>query len=177
LFAVFTGPVFDTLATAGVLADTGPQARRSTSSIRALRTLLCATPRSPLAAEHQLLSLADWLLDTAKPPAATGLTPLVAAAVDRLSDDLDASIDMKALAAELGLPYHTFRRRFTTEVGLAPTTFRSTRRIQTAATLLRLTNMTVRQIASTLGYTDEFHLSRRFRTYFGVPPSKYRRSG
>jgi len=48
--------------------------------------------------------------------------------------------------------------------------------VQTAATLLRLTDMTHREIARTLGFADEFHLSRRFRAQFGVAPRDYRRT-
>jgi transcriptional regulator GlxA family with amidase domain len=45
-----------------------------------------------------------------------------------------------------------------------------------AATLLRLTDLTHREIARTHGFADEFHLSRRFRAQYGVPPREYRRS-
>ena len=176
LFVVFTGPLFDALAEAGVLAGVGPRYPRPAPSMAALRTVLRATPRSQLAAEHQLLALADWLLDIAEPVGTEGPSAAVAAAVDLLADDLTASVDMRTVAAEVGLPYDTFRRRFTAEVGQSPLAFRNGRRLQTAATLLRLTDMTHREIARTLGFTDEFHLSRRFRAHFGLPPKDYRRS-
>ncbi|MEQ7127337.1 AraC family transcriptional regulator [Actinopolymorpha sp. B11F2] len=175
LFVVFSGPLFDTLAETGALATTGPRYPRPAPSMAALRTVLRATPRSHRAAEHQLLALADWLLDTADPVGATGPSAAIAAAVDRLADDLTARVDMRTVAAETGLSYDTFRRRFTAEVGQPPLAFRNSRRLQAAATLLRLTDMTLREIARTLGFTDEFHLSRRFRAHFGMPPSAYRR--
>lgn len=180
LFVVFTGPLFDTLAGAGVLADAGPRYPRPAPSMAALRTVLRATPRSQRAAEHQLLALADWLVDTAEPVGddadAADRSPAVAAAADRLADDLTANLDMRTVAAEVGLPYDAFRRRFTAEVGQPPLAFRNGRRLQAAATLLRLTDMTHREIARTLGFTDEFHLSRRFRAHFGQPPRDFRRS-
>jgi AraC-like DNA-binding protein len=179
LFVVFNGPLFDSLAEVGALATTGPRYPRPAPSMAALRTVLRATPRSHLAAEHQLLALADWLLDTAEPAgagAAAAVSPVIAAGVDRLADDLSARIDLRTVATETGLSYDTFRRRFTAEVGQPPLAFRNARRLQAAATLLRLTDMTLREIARTLGFTDEFHLSRRFRAHFGLPPSAYRRS-
>ncbi|WP_020576012.1 helix-turn-helix transcriptional regulator [Actinopolymorpha alba] len=176
LFAVFSGPLFDTLAEVGVIKGVGPRHPRSAPSAAALRTVLSATPRSQLAAEHQLLALADWLVDTAEPGGASGLSPAIATAVDRLAADLAAPISLRTVAAEVGLPYDTFRRRFTGEVGTSPLAFRNGRRLQRAATLLRLTDMTTREIARTLGFTDEFHFSRRFRAHFGLPPRDYRRS-
>lgn len=176
LFAAFTGPLLDTLASTGVVTTTGPLPRQPSSSIRALRNVLSATPRTQKAAEHQLFAVAEWLLDAANPPSETGLTPSIAAAVDQLSDNLEADIDMADVAASVDLPYNTFRRRFAAEVGLSPGAFRNARRLETAATMLRLTNMTVRQVARAVGYTDEFHFSRRFRAHFGLPPRAYGRS-
>ncbi|MGZ4470041.1 MAG: AraC family transcriptional regulator [Nocardioidaceae bacterium] len=178
LFVVFAGPLFDSLGELGVLAGTGPRYPRPAPSIQALRSVLASPPPSGRAAEHQLLALADWLVDAqdadAGPPG-LDVGPEIAAAAGRLADDLTAAVDLHALAAEAGLTYDTFRRRFTAQVGQAPAAYRTTRRLQTAATLLRLTDMTHREIARTLGFADEFHLSRRFRAQYGVAPRDYRR--
>ena len=98
-----------------------------------------------------------------------------AEAVARLSDDLTGDGRLQTVAAESGLSYDTFRRHFTAQVGQSPSAFRTARRLQTAATLLRLTDMTHREIARTLGFADEFHFSRRFRAQFAVSPRDYRR--
>ncbi len=179
LFAVFTGPLFDFLAGLGMLGVSGPRYPRPAPSIEALRTVLRTTPQSREAAEHQLLAMADWLLDTEDTSAEVPgpeISAEVAHAVGRLADDLTGSVELQTLAAESGLTYDTFRRRFTAQVGQSPSAFRTTRRLQTAATLLRLTDMTHREIARTLGFADEFHFSRRFRAQFGIPPRDYRRS-
>ena len=179
LFAVFTGPLFDSLADLGILAAPGPRYPRPAPSIQALRSVLRSPPASQRAAEHQLLAMADWLLDTEDPvtePPGLDLSPEIAAAVERLADDQTAALDLHEVAADTGLTYDTFRRRFTAQVGQSPAAFRMARRVQTAATLLRLTDMTHREIARTLGFADEFHLSRRFRAQFGVAPRDYRRT-
>lgn len=179
LFVVFTGPLFDSLAGVAGLDVAGPRYPRPVPSIETLRGLLRTPPRSRRAAEHQLLALADWLLDTEDAGAdetAGGYSPKIGDAVSRLADDLTGSVDLRRLAASAGLTYDTFRRRFAAEVGQSPAAFRTARRLERAATLLRLTDMTHREIARTLGFADEFHLSRRFRAHFGVPPRDYRRS-
>ncbi len=178
LFAVFAGPLFDSLAGLGILAAAGPRYPRPIPSIEALRAVLRTPASSQRAAEHQLLALTDWLLDTqdvGDQPSDLTLTPDVAEAVARLSDDLTGDVDLQTVAAESGLSYDTFRRHFTAQVGQSPSAFRTARRLHTAATLLRLTDMTHREIARTLGFADEFHLSRRFRAQFAVSPRDYRR--
>jgi AraC-like DNA-binding protein len=173
LFAVFDGPLFDTLADVGVLAGDGPRLPSPPPRATALRAVLSAAPQSRVLAEHQLMALSDWLIDTTEPPVAADAA--VAAACELLIADPAARITLPAVAAAVGLPYDTFRRRFTAEVGQSPLAYRNGHRLRSAATLLKMTEMTIRQIATQLGYADEFHLSRRFRAHFGVPPRTYRK--
>lgn len=48
-------------------------------------------------------------------------------------------------------------------------------RIERAKSLLMLTDMTARQIASACGYENETHFSRQFRQMIGKTPGEYRR--
>ncbi|MFI5692280.1 AraC family transcriptional regulator [Kribbella sp. NPDC051586] len=171
LFVVFTGPLFDAMPH---LTAAGPRYPVPQPSIEALRTVLRAPPRTRRVAEHQLMALADWLVDVED--TADDVSMDIVDAMGRLADDLTASTDLAAIAAESGLSYDTFRRRFAAQVGQTPAAFRNVRRLQAAATLLRLTDLTHREIARTLGFADEFHLSRRFRSHFGVAPRDYRRT-
>jgi AraC-like DNA-binding protein len=173
LFVVFTGPLFDSLAH---LSGAGPRYPVPLPSIEALRTVLRSPPRTRRVAEHQLLALADWLIDIDDTVDNPEVSMEIVDAMGRLADDLTASTDLAAVAAEAGLSYDTFRRRFAAQVGQTPAAYRNARRLQAAATLLRLTDLTHREIARTLGFADEFHLSRRFRSHFGVPPRDYRRT-
>jgi AraC-like DNA-binding protein len=172
LFAVFTGPIFDTLAGAGVLPPSGPRTGDPLPAIPPLLHILRTRPGTTTAAEHQLLAVADWLIDAYRPD---GPSPDIAAAASTLADALDETPDMPAIARAVGLSYDTFRRRFAAEIGQSPLAYRNRIRLQTAATLLRGTDLTLRSIARNLGYTDEYHLSHRFRAHYGVPPSHYRK--
>jgi AraC-like DNA-binding protein len=179
LFAVFSGPLFDFLADLGCLTVAGPRYPRPIPSIEVLRAVLRTPPPSQRGAEHQLVAMADWLLDTqdaGEEQLGPAISAEISSAVTRLADDLTGSVGLRTVATESGLSYDTFRRRFTAQVGQSPSAFRTARRLQTAATLLRLTDMTHREIARTLGFADEFHFSRRFRAQFGIPPRDYRRS-
>lgn len=74
LFAVFAGPLFDTLATVGVLPDTGPQKPPSIPPTTMLRAALRATPRH----DHNLQPNTNcWLWPTGS---STPTSPLVSRA-------------------------------------------------------------------------------------------------
>ncbi|QGN33105.1 AraC family transcriptional regulator [Microlunatus sp. Gsoil 973] len=92
-----------------------------------------------------------------------------------LSEDLHRQLTMREVAARLDLDYDRFRRVFRDRFGRSPLAFRNDRRLDVAATLLRATNLTCREIARRIGFSDEFHLSRRFRTRYQMSPTAYRR--
>lgn len=45
-----------------------------------------------------------------------------------------------------------------------------------AVNLLRVQERSIKEISDSLGFCDQFHFSRRFCEYYGMPPSHYRRS-
>jgi AraC-like DNA-binding protein len=85
---------------------------------------------------------------------------------------------MTDIARRVGLPYETFRKRFTEAMGVSPARYRTQKRIEAACQLLRFTpQLTNREAAEALGFADEFHFSRRFKEKVGVSPRQYRLSG
>ena len=53
--------------------------------------------------------------------------------------------------------------------------YRAGRRIETACDLLQYTTMTGAQIAERLGFSDEYHFSKRFKELRGKSPRQFRR--
>jgi transcriptional regulator GlxA family with amidase domain len=88
--------------------------------------------------------------------------------------DLGESIDLAALAEEVGMPYQTWRRRFRDRSGYPPGRYRPDRRIDTAVDLARYSSMTSRDIAVAVGFSDEQHLARRVRSATGRTPRQLR---
>jgi AraC-like DNA-binding protein len=93
----------------------------------------------------------------------------------RLGGDLDQEFDLSQVAADAGMGYESFRKRFKLATGMSPAEYRSARRIETARELLASTSLSIRQIAANLGYYDEYHFSRRFREAAGSAPGAFRR--
>jgi transcriptional regulator GlxA family with amidase domain len=79
------------------------------------------------------------------------------------------------LARVAGLSRAAFARRFAAEVGTPPLRHVADLRIRRAAALLAATDASLADIATRVGYADEFALSRAFRRLAGAPPGVYRR--
>lgn len=69
----------------------------------------------------------------------------------------------------------TFRRRWETHVGMSPRRYLEQLRVQTACRLLIETGLPMNEIASKVGFRDEFYFSRRFRAMKGLSPRAYRK--
>ena len=63
---------------------------------------------------------------------------------------------------------------FTSLIGQSPEKYIIKLRIQSACELLASTDMTIQQIAKSVGYEDQQYFARLFRKYLGTSPSNYR---
>jgi AraC-like DNA-binding protein len=179
LFVVFEGPAFDLLASAGVLTPERAvlPGRGAPAWVERVAALAGApAPATPEAALTEVWAFAQLLLElvSGEPAAAPPEDP-IAGARRLLAGDLTAALALEDVAARVGLGYERFRHRFAAEVGTSPARYRETRRHEAARDLLRHTRLPHREIAALLGYSDEFHFSKRFRALAGRSPRDYRR--
>ncbi|AYY13791.1 AraC family transcriptional regulator [Actinobacteria bacterium YIM 96077] len=86
----------------------------------------------------------------------------------------EPALDLHGVAAAVGLPYDRFRKQFTAIAGESPGRWRTRQRMDEAARMLQQGGWTIREIARTLGFCDEYAFSRRFKEVFGIPPSTFR---
>jgi len=84
-------------------------------------------------------------------------------------------ISMEAMARLAGLSSTHFNRRFRHLLRMAPMQYLRTVRIQAARNLLTTTSRSLAEIAVEVGYTDQSHLTKRFREVTGMTPAAYRR--
>ncbi len=93
-----------------------------------------------------------------------------------LLDDLRLEEEAEATAArELGVSYQTFRKRFRSLMGMPPGAYRRSRVLDLAARRLLTESVPIKELASDLGFCDEYHFSHRFRAQHGMSPGAYRK--
>lgn len=130
----------------------------------------------PVIVHHTLVNLIhaaarqkdDWP-QMALPPELNRIKELI----DR---DYHKPMSLRQLAALAGMsgPYlcTEFRRCF----GIPPMSYLLQRRLNTAATLLRTTDLPVGEIGRRVGYHDPYYFSKHFKNRFGVSPKQLRHS-
>ncbi len=102
--------------------------------------------------------------------------PGVAAALrDLLDANTVAGITLAEAAATVGASPTHLVRAFTRRYGLPPHRYLVGRRIDLARRLL-LEGMPPAEVAASAGFYDQAHLTRHFRRYLGVGPSRFRSS-
>ena len=101
----------------------------------------------------------------------------LARAKSLLSYDLKGDVDLERVAKDLDSSYEAFRKRFQAHAGMAPMRYRNERRIESAKQMIRYSSqVSNREVADALGFSDEFHFSKRFRQIAGVTPNDFRKS-
>jgi len=83
---------------------------------------------------------------------------------------------LEQLATHCGVSVSRLAHLFKQQMGTSPRNFLEQHRMQHACELLRLTSLTVAEIAAEAGYPDAFYFSNRFRLYAGASPSRFRRN-
>src|SRR5262249_49529719 len=115
------------------------------------------------------------LLSTPVPRIRGGLPPRVLRRVcEHIEAHLDEKISVDSLAGIACLSVFHFARAFKQSEGVTPHDYLIQRRVKRAMELLAGTNVAISEIAVAVGFSDQSHLTRRFREHVGVCPSDYR---
>ena len=81
---------------------------------------------------------------------------------------------IEEMAEYCNLSVNHFRRIFSTQTGLNPKEYQNTIKIEHAKMLLCSSDMSISSISEKLGYSDQYHFSRRFKETTGFSPSKFK---
>jgi AraC family transcriptional regulator len=114
----------------------------------------------------------------------TGLPPAPAVSHQRMRQliefveaNLDQPLTLDAMAAQVGISPLYLARAFKAAIGQSPHQYVLARRIERAKELLRNTEMPIIDVALSVGFSSQSHLSHWMIRHTGVPPGVYRRSG
>lgn len=116
-----------------------------------------------------------------RPELAPGHTPLEAAdrlaaqAAARLEDPEAPERSLTAVAEELGVSARHLRRVFQETYGVSPASYRATRRLLTAKTLLADTALPVTEVALASGFGSLRRFNALFRQQYGLSPGALRK--
>lgn len=96
--------------------------------------------------------------------------------VEYICNHLDENPDLKTLASAANFsPYH-FHRIAKAFLGETIGNFIVRKRVETAARLLRYSDLPVCQIAYSVGYDEPASLTKAFKQFYGITPNKFRNS-
>ncbi|GGH60959.1 hypothetical protein GCM10008014_35950 [Paenibacillus silvae] len=88
----------------------------------------------------------------------------------------DQMITVDELASRAGLSRASYTRHFKRSTGQLPLDYVNRVRLERSKQLLQVTADRLHEIASRVGFSNEYYFSRRFKQYTGVSPGVYRRN-
>lgn len=95
--------------------------------------------------------------------------------IEQIHQNYDKQLSIAELAAGVFLSEGRLRTLFRKKYGMPPQNYITILRINTARQLLEQADMTVAEIARSVGIADPLYFSRVFRDKTGVSPSRYRK--
>ncbi|WP_040197016.1 AraC family transcriptional regulator [Candidatus Soleaferrea massiliensis] len=99
----------------------------------------------------------------------------IEAAVKYVQHNFSRDIDVCDIAQNIGVSRSHLYRLFIKHLGMPPNEYLSRFRINQACSLLRHSDLSIGEIANSVGFLDQLYFSRVFKKFKGTPPSKYNR--
>ena len=93
--------------------------------------------------------------------------------IEYISSNYSYAITVEDIADYVGVSRSHLYRVFMLNVGKSPIDYLTEYRINEACKLLRAGNLSIAEVAISVGFFDQFYFSRVFKRAKGVPPSKY----
>lgn len=134
---------------------------------------------SPLRQIGLGMVLLDEIVQTSKTKISAGNRRLrdfyMKEAVSFIDANFQRDISIEEIAQACGLNRSYFGRLFKEAMGESPQQFLIHYRMNKAAELLKGSKISIAEVGSSVGYENQLHFSRAFKSVFGIPPMEYRR--
>ena len=119
---------------------------------------------------YQLLAA---LIRDRRAPVARQEGDSVRRACEYIVNNLSMPITVSDVAEHVGLSRSRLYRLFMAELQLSPVQVLTQARIRQACALLRRGDLSVKEVAASVGFDNQLYFSRRFREVMGMPPTQY----
>lgn len=96
--------------------------------------------------------------------------------IELMRRHVDSPLTVEKMARQAGISVTHFSRLFSLQTGFSPMEYFIRMKMQRACRYLTLTPLSIKELASRIGYDDPYYFSRSFRKIMGVPPTVYRQS-
>lgn len=94
--------------------------------------------------------------------------------VEYIEENINRNISLAELAGLLQLSVFHFSRKFRREFGCPPYAYVLQQRLEYAKRQLRRSNVPLKIVAASSGFSDQSHMTRVFRRILNVTPAEYR---
>jgi AraC family transcriptional regulator len=96
-------------------------------------------------------------------------------AIAYINEHLAGELSIAEIADEIDMSQYYFSRLFKESTGLSPYQYVISQRIKKAQTLLKTTSLSILEIATQVGFSNQNQLTIQFRKSIGTTPSNYRK--
>ena len=97
-------------------------------------------------------------------------------AITFIEQNYTRDFSIEDISATLGIDRGYFGKLFKRATGQSPQQFLIQYRLIKAANLLKTTDLSIRDVASSVGYENQLHFSRAFRKMYEVSPREYKKA-
>lgn len=97
-------------------------------------------------------------------------------AISYIEQNYHKNITVEEIAHSLGIDRSYFGKLFKKNMGKSPQQFLINYRMVKAAELLKTTQLSIGEIAQGVGYENQLHFSRAFKSAYGVSPREWRKT-
>ena len=99
---------------------------------------------------------------------------LVNSSIEFMKNNLHNSLSIQDLAANENLSTSRFSEVFKEKTGYPPVHYFIKLKIQKSCQYLYFTDLSIKEICTKVGFSDQYYFSRIFKKTMGVPPSRYK---
>ena len=172
----FRGPLlFPLLISTGLIEKTAyglVDQKAVYSRIQSLERLLLEQDENKIS---QICALSVELFTFLRCDESMNLDPRLSETLLLMESNLAQKINIAKLASAMNISIATMNRLFQRHFGKSAERYWNDLKMQRAALQLRNSQLSIKEVAQRVGYSDQLHFSHRFKKFSGMSPTDFRR--